>query len=531
MPTLTDRELALLSAAVAVVATLLWCLAFGRLDFDMADEGYLWYGAQRMLHGELPIRDFHSYDPGRYALVAAYFAAIGDSGIMSLRLASYAVICSTVGLTVFTVAHGARRQTGRQPVRVALLATSTALLTLLWIYPYYKGFDRLASALLVLAVYALLLRRSRAAWFLAGAGVGIAAIIGRNHGLYGAAASVLAFLLLAFTTRPGQGRPGIGEVAAWIAGVLAGYAPMAVAFLAVDGLWDALVQGIVEMRRLGRTNLPLEVPWPWIARQHWPDLKVMMLRAAPGIGFVALLAVPIAGLAFVLRRRALPPQHAAFASACCVALPYAHYAYSRADVMHLALSFHPLSIALLTLPFAGRTAGRIVLAALLACFSVLALFEAPVVSRWANRYDHWETIDVQGEPLVVRSQVAAEYRERTAAVDRYDPGGRSFFAMPNLPGLHAIHDSRIATYHIYIGFPMSAEAEDAEIERLARAAPRLILLSNHALDGDEALRLRSLRPRLYRWIEAHYRRLPDDGPPRKDPLQVYLRLQPADASR
>ena len=95
--------------------------------------------------------------------------------------------------------------------------------------------------------------------------------------------------------------------------------------------------------------------------------------------------------------------------------------------------------------------------------------------------------------------------------------------MPNLPGLHAIHDHRIATHEIYIGFPLSAEAEEAEIARLADAAPRLILVSNHALDHDEALRFRNLRPRMYRWIVEHYRRLPDEGAPRKDPLEVYLK--------
>ena len=518
-----SRDIALQSAVVAVAATVLWFLLFGRLDFDLSDEGYLWYGAQRILHGEWPIRDFQAYDPGRYFIVAAFFGAFGDSTILTLRLAGHAVICAAVGLTVFTVLHGLRHETRRQPALPWLLAPATALLTMLWIYPYYKGFDRLAAALLVLAVYGLLLRRNRTAWFLTGVCVGFATLVGRNHGLYGGVASVLAFLLLAFTARTGDGRPGAKEVVAWIAGVAAGYAPMLVAFVAVDGLWRAFVDGILEMARLGKTNLPLQVYWPWWARQYWREPLTLVLRAAPGVGFVALLAFPLAALAVVLRRREVQPRHAAFVAAACVALPYAHYAFSRADVVHLALSMHPLVVGLLTAPFVGGAFGRIALAGLALVFSGFVLADAPVVARWSDRSARWESIEVQGEKLVVLEGVAADYRERTVALRRHDPAGKSFFAMPNLPGLHAIHDSRIATHEIYIGFPLSAKAEEAEIDRLAGAAPRLILVSNHALDHDEALRFRNLRPRMYRWIVRHYRRLPDEGPLRKDALEVYLK--------
>lgn len=513
LPAGTQPRFGALAICVAsgFLLAVLYFLATWHIGINLADEGFYWYGAQRVFQGEVPIRDFMSYDPGRYYIAAFIMAMVGNDGIWAARAAAYLALALLAAIGVYLALlafHGNRMAQWCYSLIVALLL-------IVWTYPYFRTFDFLAATLLILAVTVFIRQRTPWRWFLSGMLLGLVAVIGRNHGVYGVIGFLVALAMIHLDR--GSPRPGKACYFSWAAGVVAGYLPVLLLMLFVDGFARVFFEGILFMVNRGTTNIVLSVPWPWLLdiRQH--GLVWSTFHLVQGIYFLGLLAFPVVGLGYVFLARRIgrplnlgEPGNAVLLASVSLALPYAHYAYSRADVVHLAASVLPLLFGLLSLPMVSRTRPRMLMAVALLASALVVMADVQTPLRYLLRTPPLETYAIGPDKILVPVDQAAAMRHLDRLVEAELDKGEAFLALPNFMTLHAIHHQRMAVREIYSLFFRTRAYEEKEIARIAALDPTLVIVSNHALDQKEALRYSRTHPVIYQWLNNHYQKVDNE---------------------
>ena len=490
------RLLQILLLAV-VVSSLNFALQ-GNSGFSLSDEGFLWYGAQRTLLGELPLRDFLAYDPGRYYWAAAFMGAVGDNGIMALR--GSVVIFQAFGLFVglATIAASSEREN-----RVYL--SLAALILVIWMFPRHKFFDFSLSLILLGALAMLVESHTRRRYFLFGLVVGGAAVFGRNHGVYGLVAGLLAIAWLNF--RAGERAFLLSRVAAWSLGIAIGFMPIPVMALTLPGFGEAFLDSLIVLRDMGSTNISLPVPWPWLVEPSANPFGVVSRKLLIGLFFVSLPVFGLAATVFVFQRkyrgRKVSPQLAASAF---VSIPYAQHAFSRADLSHLCQSIAPLLVGLLVLG-AGRSAvakWSLVLVLAAASFWVMHPYQ-PV---WKCAVEGKCTpVEISGDQLWVSTGTQQDIALLRWLKAEYLEAGESFYVAPSWPGAYALLEQKSPVWENYPLFHRSESFEQAEIKRLEKARLGFAVVFEFPFDKNESRRFSKTHPHTYEYFSKNFQRI------------------------
>jgi hypothetical protein len=495
----------------ALIFSIAWVAALFLLQrhfgFNIADGGFLWYGAERTLAGDVPLRDFMAYDPGRYWLAAMFMAAVHDTGMIAMRAWMYLVEAVGVCIVVVTVARSRSGGGFIQWCVVALIAS-------FWMYPEHKTIDILMSIAIVLVLSLLIEKPSAARFFWTGVYVGASAVIGRNHGLYGVVACLLTIILLgvkrrhqfSLVRRAAYGALGIGV----------GYLPLIVALFVVPGFGSAFVESVLLNLKANSTNLPLPVPWPWLVNFHALAPLYAAQQFVIGLGFIALPLFSIAGAIRLIRlpADAISMSHPVFAAAVIASIPYQHYAFSRADPTHLTHSIFPVLIGLLCWP--ART--RWVVPALLLASAIAML---PLMPRLdALRSGDWQLVSVGADTLVVEPNTAQAMRFLQNIDRTYVKPGQTLWVTPLWPAAYPLLNRVAPVWDLYGLFHRDRQFEEAEIKRLQSAPVAVVIVVDGALDGRDDLRFKNTHPLMQQYLEAHYKDLTSTSP--APSLHIYV---------
>jgi hypothetical protein len=493
----------------SLVLTLVFLLQW-RFGFNWADEGWLWYGSQRTALREVPLRDFFSYDPGRYYWSAFVFKIFGGNGFFEQLVANY--LFGTIGLTLTYMAmiHAGMGRWWRISI-LLLLGTISG-------FPRHKIYEQTLSLVAVAAVAFLFAAPQRLKrWLLLGVLTGLAAFIGRNSGLFCLIASVLAFGLL----RRRRASPAVARVCtAFGAGIIIGYSPMIFMIVFVHNFFHPFFQSVLLTPHWAWS---LPIPFPWHVHLH--SLHGVDLLQARAVSWLCI-AVPVT-YAFLLWRAfrsdvQLSPVESLAVSASCAGAGFLFHAFYTADFFHIAqgvVAFVVAGGAFSThLWHTGARRSSLAVFCLLAPLALACWIPMEPLFQYsrtkARAPDEVRRINIGGDNFDVPAKQAAVMETVANSFRNCGAHDGGFLAAPYYPGLYASLGTRSPLWDTYFLWHRDEETQKAEIAALQEYHTSLVLLNAASpMNGREGLKFENTNPMLLQYIVSHYARsdlkLPD----------------------
>jgi hypothetical protein len=498
-PSRGDIAFAVLVAAS--IATGLFALQ-GHVGLNLGDEGYLWYGVAHVRQGEIPLLDFEAYDPGRYYAMALLSFVFGTD-VVGCR-AGIAVI-QTIGLAFGILA--ARRVTANRGW-LALVAVLLAL----WMLPRNKSFD---TALPILAVWVgmrvLEAPTARVQWA-TGIFIGIAAVFGRNHGVYSLAALVP---LVAWSSRGSATALG-GSLLRVGAGIVVGYSPIFALALAEPAFAGAFWQDVLQVARRG-VSIPVPIPWPWRLRGQG-DAGVRFFDAARSAAYLAYFAFFPIAIWTAVRGASPVARSPLLIASLAVGLVYIQRNAVRSDFEHFAQSVHPVLLGVVALIAATAARGRVVGRALaVAGLAAATLFVAgrrqPFVEALLDPAGFVPRI-IAGKSLSVpRATARLIDAVRSEMVPDLGTEEAIFFA-PYLATLYPVIERPSPVWSILPIWPVPDAKQIEMIGELERSNTRWAVVDRMGLDNREDWQFEDTHPRVWAYLREAFEPVSSAAPAR-----------------
>lgn len=478
----------------------------GNIGLNIADEGYIWYGTIRTAVGEIPIKDFQSYDPGRYYWNAAWSLIFGQ-GFMSLRLS--VALFQLIGLTLGLLA-------ARRVVKIWWVLGLVGLLLLVWMHNIHHWARLFESSMAMAAVFIavrLIEKPVFERYFYSGVFVGVAAFMGRNHGLYSFSAFFLLILFIWFKLKQDK---LLKRYSLWLAGIMAGYIPMLLMLALIPGMFEVFwFEKVLIYLRSGfiNTNIHLPVPWPWTVDYAHLDILTSASNLFLGLFFLLPPIFYFFAIIWSLRCKSSDvPRNSLLIASSYVGIFYMHHAFSRADLAHLEESIHPFLLGFVALLYILILGNRKTLAVSLAVLILTGTVFAMIIPanpfiqkiRFSDQYIPYR---INGDRLWFPKDQAAYIETIKQLVAQHIAPHEGLFIAPHSPGLYPILHHRAPVRYTYLLFPATRDRQEEIIEDLIRHKVNWVILSDIALDGRDELRFRHTHTLVWQHIMKNFEQI------------------------
>ncbi len=496
----------------------------GNVGINLADEGFVWYGAVRTAMGEIPIRDFQAYDPGRYYWSALWSPLLG-SGIIAHRISQS--LFQAIGLCFGLLAV-------KRVCSSRWMISLVGILLIAWMLPRYKLFEPAISMTAIWVAVLLIERPSLTRHFTSGLFVGLAAFIGRNHGLYNFVGFFLLILYLRWQMANGNLPKKLGFFSL---GVFTGYLPMLSMFIFVPGFFDAYLANCIWPVLTTGTNIYKPIPWPWVEMHSISEsithrwFLFALFQSFSSICFIIMPVFYIFSLVVAFRSdRLFLSRGKLLVASAFIGLFYQHHAFERADTDHLMESIHPFLIGMVALPHAVNFDRN-------KMFRFIAVFfvSIGILLGVRNSYygDYLRALGTSrayvkcnvGEDSLLAPPYTAELIKRVSEiVSDMAPTNQAIFIAPHWPGFYAILNKKSPVWQIYFLVPASIEKQENMILQMKSANTEVAIIGDVPLDGRDDLRFKNTHPLLWSYINKNYSPVSGTGLPSNYQLMVRKRI-------
>jgi hypothetical protein len=474
----------------------------GRIEFNIADEGYIWYGIEAIIHqGAVPMLDYRAYDPGRYYWSAAWSVVFG-SGIMGFRLSS--LVLQMIGLAFGLLA-------ARYVLKRWWMLLCVALILTVWMLPRYKYVESGFAMLNVYVALRLILNPTQSRYFLLGVVVGLTAYFGRNLGLYTALGSCVVLIYVQLKVSRLPLRQALFRAAVWASGVAAGYLPMVLMIVLIPGFADAFRESILFRLRQDNLNIPRPVVWPWQISLTGAALTNTLPRLAVSFVYIVMPVFFVTALigGFLTRHRnSFENGKALLIASASMGIFYMHQAFGRADLAHLGQSIHPFVLGLTALPFAFQHrykrpiivgVGGFLLAITVSCW----VLDSPLL-RLLHNPDNYRPYPLQGQTLMLQTGQIAYLEAVQDVVDEYMLPDEAILLIPYESGLYPIIEQPSPIYDTYLLWKATKAEQELAVQQLEEKNVQWIIFRERPVDNLEDKHLAVIYDRLWNYIQMNY---------------------------